>query len=261
MPDRSIVFLMYHELEIPGRSPCQSEPGYLRYVLSEADFRSQILWLKQAGWRGMSVSEALALRSQDADRRSLAFTFDDGCESDFVIAAPILREVGYSATFYVTVGFIGQPGYMNAAQVRELSNLGFEVGCHSMNHAYLTDLDDSGLQREISQSKTQLEQILGKPVEHFSCPGGRCSTHAIQVVRGAGYRSVATSRIHGNTQTTDSFSLGRVPVLRQTGLPGFQKICRGEGLWKLQLRAVMRDAAKQLLGNSLYDHGRALLLR
>ncbi len=251
---------MYHELEIPGRAPCQSEPGYLRYVLSEADFRSQVLWLKHAGWRGMSVSEALALKTQDADRSSLAFTFDDGCESDFVMAAPILREAGYNATFYVTAGFIGQPGYMSPTQIRELS-LDFEVGCHAMTHAYLTDLDDSGLRREISQSKTQLEQILGKPVEHFSCPGGRYNAHAIQVARDAGYRSVATSRIHGNTQTTDSFSLGRVPVLRQTGLPAFQKICRGEGFWKLQLRDGLRDAAKQVLGNSLYDRGRALLLR
>jgi len=43
-----------------------------------------------------------------------------------------------------------------------------------MTHAYLTDLDDRGLQREIADAKAQLEEILGKTVEHFSCPGGRC---------------------------------------------------------------------------------------
>jgi len=28
-----IVFLMYHELELPGRKLSQSEPGYVRYIL------------------------------------------------------------------------------------------------------------------------------------------------------------------------------------------------------------------------------------
>ena len=34
-----IVFLMYHELEMPGRALCQREPGYTRYVLPLDDFR------------------------------------------------------------------------------------------------------------------------------------------------------------------------------------------------------------------------------
>jgi peptidoglycan/xylan/chitin deacetylase (PgdA/CDA1 family) len=260
MADKSIVFLMYHELEIPGRALCQLGPGYLRYVLAEADFRAQVQWLKQAGWRGMSVGEAL--RSEHGgERKGVAFTFDDGCESDLMAAIPILTEAGYHATFYVTAGFVGQPGYMSPTQIRELSTLRFEVGCHSMTHAYLDDLDDHGLQREIGQAKTQLEQIVGKPVEHFSCPGGRYNTHVIQVARGAGYRSVANSRIHGNTPTTDPFALGRIAIPREIGLPAFQRICRGEGLWKIQLRDGLRNVAKQVLGNSLYDRGRALLLR
>src|ERR1700690_3762120 len=166
------VFLMYHELELPGRPLRQCEPGYVRYVLAEADFRSQTRWLQQAGWRGVSVSEALAFRSQDGgERPGVAFTFDDGCESDLIAAVPILSEAGYHATFYVTVGRIGQPGYMRPTQVRELCALGFEVGCHSMTHAYLTDLDDRGLHREIAEAKIQLEDVVGNPVEHFSCPG------------------------------------------------------------------------------------------
>ena len=60
MASRGIVFLMYHELELPGRPLCQSEPGYVRYILSETTFRSQMEWLRQNGWQGLSVSEAPA---------------------------------------------------------------------------------------------------------------------------------------------------------------------------------------------------------
>jgi len=262
MSQRGVVFLMYHELELPGRPLCQSESGYSRYIVAEADFLSQIQWLQQDGWRGMSVSEALAFPPQNGEEHGrVAVTFDDGCETDLIAAAPILKEAGCNATFYVTVGFLGQRGYMNPTQLRELSALRFEVGCHSMTHAYLTDLDDRGLQREIGEAKTQLEEIVGKPVEHFSCPGGRCDARVIQVARSAGYRSVANSRIQVNTPTTDSFALGRIAILGQTELSAFQDICRGEGLWKIQLRDHLRSAAKQVLGNSLYDRGRTLLIR
>jgi peptidoglycan/xylan/chitin deacetylase (PgdA/CDA1 family) len=262
MSQRSIVFLMYHELEIPGRPLCHQETGYRRYVLTEKNFRSQICWLQRAEWRGMNVTESFALGSRGvAEQNTVVITFDDGCESDLIVAAPILKEAGFSATFYVTVGFLGQRGYMNPMQLRELSALGFEIGCHSMTHSYLTDLDNDGVRREIVEVKAQLEDIVGKPVEHFSCPGGRYNARSIQVAREAGYNSVSTSRIQMNTAVTNRYELGRVAVLRDTSISGFQQLCKGEGLWKLRLRKRVQDAAKQLLGNSLYDRGRALLLR
>jgi peptidoglycan/xylan/chitin deacetylase (PgdA/CDA1 family) len=262
LPKNGVVFLMYHELEIPGRPLCQTEAGYSRYVVQEANFRSQIEWLRKAAWRSLSVSEALASAQADGSKiNAVAVTFDDSCESDLLSAAPILSGAGCNATFYVTVSYLGRRGYLSPPQLRELGALGFEIGCHSMTHAYLTDLDDRGLQREIREAKAELEEILGKPVEHFSCPGGRCDARVIQVARSAGYTSVANSRVHENRPATDNFDLGRVAILRETELPAFQEICRGESLWKIRMTDTLRGAAKQLLGNSLYDRGRAFLLR
>src|SRR5271165_3560159 len=104
MAGRDIVFLMYHELELPGRPLCQSEPGYVRYILSRDSFQSQIHWLRQKAWRGLSVSEAL----QYPAGNSVAITFDDGCETDLIAAAPLLKENGCNATFYITTGFLGK---------------------------------------------------------------------------------------------------------------------------------------------------------
>src|SRR5580658_4698137 len=121
MPTNGVVFLMYHELEIPGRPLCQTEAGYSRYVVQEANFRSQVKWLQEAGWRSLSVSEALA---SERNINAVAVTFDDGCESDLLSAAPILSGAGYHATFYVTVGYLGRRGYLTPAQLRELGALG-----------------------------------------------------------------------------------------------------------------------------------------
>ncbi|MGA2923327.1 MAG: polysaccharide deacetylase family protein [Candidatus Sulfotelmatobacter sp.] len=257
MNPRGFACLMYHELERPGRPLCQSGPGYVRYILRETKFRDHMRWLQASGWRGMSVGEALG----SSEMRRVAITFDDGCETDLLIAAPILKQTGNGATFYVTAGFLGEPGYLSASQLRELQALGFEIGCHSMTHPYLNDLDDSALRREIVEAKERIEQLIGKPVEHFSCPGGRYDHRAVAFARAAGYRSMANSQGSLNSSSTDPFFLGRIAVLRETSEPSFRSSCQGKGLWKRRLRDSVKYSARSLMGNFLYDRIRALILR
>jgi len=251
-----IVFLMYHELELPGRPMAQSEAGYVRYIVPETSWRAQIDWLRQNRWRGLSVSEALDYPAQP----SVAITFDDGCETDLIAAAPVLEEAGFHATFYVTTGFLGTAGYMSPAQLRELSSRGFEIGCHSMTHPYLNDLDSHTLKVEIVAARDRLQDIIGKNVDHFSCPGGRYDQRTLVIAREAGYRSVANSQNHANSSSTDPFQLGRVPVMRTTDIRQFARICQGSGLWKLRAGESVRSKARKILGNSAYDRLRKTLL-
>jgi peptidoglycan/xylan/chitin deacetylase (PgdA/CDA1 family) len=257
MPDQGIAFLMYHELETPGRALRQAEPGYVRYIIRASSFGEQMRLLQRDGWKGVSVGDAIA----SFGSKSVAITFDDGTETDLLLAAPILRECGFGATFYVTAGWSGQPGYLSESQLRELSTLGFEIGSHSMTHSYLTDLDDAALRREIVDSKLRLEQIIGKPVEHFSCPGGRYDNRVAQVAHEAGYRTVATSDIQMNAAATNRFALGRIAIMRNTSLPELLQLCQGEGLWQWKLTVQFRSAVRSMLGNAVYDRVRERLLR
>ena len=254
--EAGIVYLMYHELELPGRPLCQSEPGYVRYVILETAFRAQMDCLQRTGWRGVSVSDALTSPIPS----SVAITFDDGCETDLLSAAPILKRINFGATFYLTVGFLGKSGYMSPAQVRELADLGFEIGCHSMSHPYLTDLDRDGMRQELVAPKEILEQLIGRGIKHFSCPGGRWNARVAEAAREAGYQSVATSRNSANSAKTHAYCLGRVAIKRNMDLTVFGRICRGQGLWRLQLTDVAAFAAKRVMGNTGYDAIRGLLL-
>jgi len=251
-----IVYLMYHELEVPGRTVCSLDPGYFRYVVPLSDFAQQMEALKEDGWTGVSVGEAL---STPADK-AVVITFDDGCETDFVAAAPVLRSLNFNATFYITSGFVGARGYLTTEQLRELYKLGFEIGCHSMTHAYLPDLNDADLRHEIADSKFYLEDILDCSVTHFSCPGGRCNRRVKNAVRAAGYRSLATSWPHSNSTFPEPYALGRTVVMRRTPLPQFEALCRGRGLWKLSLRAGVYHGAMRILGSSFYDRVRGAVL-
>ncbi len=252
-PDE-ILYLMYHEIETPGQPLCHNEPGYVRYVLREQDFRQQIEWLQKEGIRGLSVSQALDKNAgkRQHDKR-VAITFDDGCASDLSVAIPLLKQVGFGGTFYITLGFLGRPGYLLPNQVREIADAGFDVGCHSMTHPYLSDLDESGLHHEIADARIQLEQITGKPVHNFSCPGGRWTPQVARIAREAGYRSVATSRIAVNRPGDDPFQLGRIAVMRHTTFADYKNLCLGKDLWRLQFRDFIRAAIRRILGNSIYD--------
>lgn len=256
MTARAIVFLMYHELELPGRPLVQSDPGYLRYIVPQSSFLAQMDWLKTNHWHGLSVSEALRYPSE----KSVAITFDDGCETDLTVAAPMLKERGFHATFYVTASWVGRSGYMSSSQLRELSS-SFEIGCHSMTHPYLNDLEPDLLQHEIVTARSRLEDIIGKKVEHFSCPGGRYDARALALAKKTGYRSVGNSHSRANSPSTDPFHLGRVVVMRDTNDLAFSQLCSGSGLWKTRLGESTRSCVRTIMGNRLYDQLRGRLLR
>lgn len=253
-------FLLYHELERVGRPLADSDPGYVRYVLEERRFIAHLAWMTAAGLRGVSVREARA--ASLAAPGQVVITFDDGCETDWLLAAPSLKERGFGATFFVVSRWIGRrAGYLKRAQLRALAAEGFEVGSHSATHAYLSELDGSSLRREIVDSKREIEDIVGRQVVHLSCPGGRWNRRVSRVAREAGYDGVATSRIGANGHAADPFALARCSLLRDTSAETFEAFCLGKGLAGLQLRDRTLTVAKLLLGNRVYATLRDVALR
>lgn len=265
MNKRGTTFFLYHEIQAPQRELCSNDPGYVRYVLSSDEFRDHLGVIKNLGWSGWNVTRALqSMASVDGkaqEQEGICLTFDDGCASDLLVAAPLLLEKGFNATFYITVNHLGQKGYLSRVQLQDLHKLGFEIGSHSMTHRYLNDLDPRELESELSGSKQELEQIIGSRVIHFSCPGGRVNQRVLEATASAGYESIATSRPGRNKLTPDDPSLNRTPILRGTSAAEFASLCRGELPLGRQVQSAVLGIAKRVLGNSMYDKVRFTLLR
>jgi peptidoglycan/xylan/chitin deacetylase (PgdA/CDA1 family) len=210
------------------------------------------------GRRGVGVSAWAddALGSTPA----VVITFDDGCETDLIAAAPILRERGFGATCYLTVDWLGQRGFLSLAQARELAQKGIEIGCHSMSHAYLSDIDDAALDREIVQAKDRLEQICGVAVRSLSCPGGRYDSRVLPRAHAAGYDTITTSRAGPNSRGDRHAILGRFAIIDSTSMEDFGALLQGRGLLRQRLRASALLAAKAVLGNHLYERMRSRML-
>ena len=59
-------------------------------------------------------------------RTDCRLTFDDGNASDVEHALPHLRRRDLTATFFVVAGRLGEPGFLNEADVRALTDAGME---------------------------------------------------------------------------------------------------------------------------------------
>ena len=256
MSSSRIVFLMYHELELAGRKLCQSEPGYVRYILPLETFRSQMAWLKESGWRGLNVGEAIRYPAEPG----VCITFDDGCETDLIAAAPVLREFGFNATFYLTAGFLGTPGYLNADQVRELDAQGFQIGCHSMTHPYLSDLPEAGT--ETRDRGCEAADRKHRRTPHRTLLLSRRTLRPAHAANGAPgrIRDRCQQRVSCELARTNPYELGRVAMLRDLTIEKFAATCHGRGLWKKHLQHELRRSAQRLLGNRAYDRLRAAAL-
>lgn len=254
-----LLYLMYHELQPPELDISRRDARYRHYIVRAADFRDQLAWLKSSGFAALTVSEALSRRN--AAGNAVVITFDDGAASDLTVAVPLLKEFGFSATFYLTSGLLGKKGFLDGDQAQELARRGFEIGCHSRSHRDLNHLDQSALEQEIIGAKEELEAIIGIPVEHYSCPGGRWSPLAAEVAKRAGFKSMATSQIGRNSRTTDRYRLARIPIMRGDNRDRFKSLCVGSGLFLRQSRAHVVRGLRMILGDSVYEKWRASLLR
>lgn len=120
-------------------------------------------------------------------------SWDDGHQDD-VRLAELLRAYDLPATFYISPfdrEFTARE-LLNKRQVRSLSK-DFEIGAHTLTHPHLTKISPAEAKREITGSKTYLEDYLGKKVLSFCYPAGYYNEEIIPMVQQAGFRIARTT--------------------------------------------------------------------
>ena len=212
----------------------------------------------------------MKLHHQTLDQRSkeplierpIIITFDDGHASNYTHAFPLLREYGFVATFFVTVKNIGSPHGMTWPQLREMADSGMSIQSHTMSHPFLSDLDAKQIRWELAESKSVLEDKLGRPVDYLALPGGRYSSTTRKIAEEVGYQAVCTSRVGNNTLTSDLYSLKRWTIKRDTSLSTFCSIVQMKPATTLRYKTgyFILNSLKKALGNKSYVVVREKLL-
>jgi peptidoglycan/xylan/chitin deacetylase (PgdA/CDA1 family) len=115
---------------------------------------------------------------------------------------------------------------MSPAQMRALDAAGVTIGSHTSTHARLTELPAEQVTRELSDSKKQLEDLLGKPVCYFAYPYGLFNPAVRDAAEQSGYRGACSTRAGFNREGEDRFLLRRIDVFGNDALWQFKQKLR-----------------------------------
>ena len=249
---------MYHGLHETPRSAGRFDPVY---SVTPSDFARQLDWLAGNGYAGVDMGGALD-GTASGQPRKVVISFDDGDVTNVTVALPMLRERGMRAEFFVTTGFIDQPGMLSGDDVRALADAGMGIGSHGCSHAFLEDRADDELLVELRDSRARLQSISGVPVSTLAVPGGRGGDREHRVALQQGYRHLFGSVPGVNRQPRAGEWLQRIAVTRDLDLAEFASRVRWRGVRPrlLQVRHQALGVTKRVLGNAGYERLRERLL-
>lgn len=131
-------------------------------------------------------------RSRDK-KMSTVFTFstDDGHPSDMKMAE-LLGKHGLNGTFYIPITNREGLPVMSRSQIQDIGRQ-FEIGSHTYDHCYLKNVGLVEANRQITEGKNRLEDLLGRPVAGFSYPGGKYREAHAAMVQSAGFKYARSS--------------------------------------------------------------------
>lgn len=251
--------LMYHDVS-PDDAGRAGDATW--FSVTASSFADQLVLIRDAGFRGCTIEEALL----PGPVPCVALSFDDGTDGQFERAFPLLARHDMTATFFVTTEWIGRPGHISWAGLREMRAAGMSVASHTHTHPFLSELDRAGVRQEMTISKALLDDKLGQSTIALALPGGDPPRGSWDVVHEAGYRLVATSRWGGNP--SGGHRVGDLTLVRRCTIRGapavevFRRILAGDRRLALARRAreTVLATLRRLLGPSRYAGWRARAL-
>jgi peptidoglycan/xylan/chitin deacetylase (PgdA/CDA1 family) len=228
---QTIIFC-YHRLVDKVRYPGTE--------ITPAAFEGQMKMLKDRGITVISLQDLLAWKrgEKSIPPRCAVITFDDGWKSQYEVAWPILKKLGYTFTMFIyTEGVAGATlGGGQAITWEMLSDMrdnGIDIEAHSATHQDLREGHtvmvmepdrkrtkkkltgaeyEQWIQNEVVGCKTLLEQRLAIKINCFAVPFGNYNDRVKEIARNAGYEAMFTVYGQPITWTSPMDALGRYAI-------------------------------------------------
>ncbi len=266
----NIPILLYHNF-------CsETDRSKDNFAVTWDNFKAQVDYLHQNGFIAVSLEkfiaeieywrqepngeehEARPERVKDT-RKKVILTFDDGDISNYHFVLPILKEKGFSATFFVTINEIGKENRMDWQMIYDLSRNGMGIGSHGLNHYFLTAYNSYTLLNELLASKQILEKYIRKRVDFLSIPRGFYNKKILRIARDVGFKAACVSDAGFNDfSKPDIFLLKRFPMRRSYKLNAFKSIVCGKPSIVINASENMRIGMRKMLGWQVYDRLRRI---
>jgi peptidoglycan/xylan/chitin deacetylase (PgdA/CDA1 family) len=116
------------------------------------------------------VNNSSTAVSSNKNNKVVVLTFDDGLESQYTNAKPILDTYGYKASFSIICEDVGKADHMSWQEINTLEKEGHDIGAHTITHRSLTEIPPEEMKFEVSGSKQCLIDNGIEDVNYFSYP-------------------------------------------------------------------------------------------
>jgi peptidoglycan/xylan/chitin deacetylase (PgdA/CDA1 family) len=199
--DASIPILMYHYIRVV--TDPNDELGFNLSVTPDK-FAKDLDYLQDRGYTTINFSD---IENGNIPEKSIILTFDDGYEDFYRNAYPELKKRGMTAVSFIIVNKNSE-GYMKREEIKELSDNGIEIGSHTLSHPDLSTLTKERAKKEITESKTKLEEIINRKVISLCYPSGKFTEETSDIAKEADYQFATTTK-SGIGQFKTPFSLSR----------------------------------------------------
>lgn len=229
----ALPIVMYHQLT-------KSESRAGRYVLTLEQFEKDLVFLKEKGYKTVTVSQLLDY-SQGKGKlpeKAIMITFDDGCETLYAYAKPLLEQYDFTAVGFV-VGSLADYytelddhnlnySNLNWAEIKELSmgntveiqshsydlhkNTGYRSGAKKKKGETFEQYAEF-LGADASKMKTEMLKHTGKAPVAIAYPFGSFSSESKEILKKYGIKMAFTCEERVNivkkAEPERLFGLGR----------------------------------------------------
>lgn len=175
----------------------------------------------------------------------ISFSWDDGAIEDMKLMDLSLK-YDIPGIFFIPANN-NERDVLPEGYIKTLSKNNFEIGAHTFSHSYLTLLPLKTAQRELSDGKNFLEQLLGKEAPHFCFPGGKYNNDLLEVSKQY-FKSVRTADTGALVQS-NSYLIKPTFHFYDRGLNSliFNSLKNGSPIFRLALSNILTRNYFELL--------------
>src|SRR6476661_3085079 len=188
MARKQVPVLCYHHIhDFTGRE----KPVTKDYIVPPANFAEQMKSLADSGYQTILPEDynRYLLYGAPLPKKPVMITFDDTDEEQYTIGSTEMNKYGFKGVFFIMTISIGKPRYMTKDQIKELSDKGNVIACHTWDHHSVKKYTEADWEVQLTKPKALLENITGKPVDYFAYPFGLWNEAAIPYLKQHGFKA------------------------------------------------------------------------
>ena len=187
-----IPVLLYHDVQT------SYAPDKAVITITPQRFEEHIVAILKSGYTPVSFEDVYNASKgiYSLPSKPIIISFDDGYDTNYKYAFPIIKKYNVKATIFVVVETVGQvletSVHFNWDEAKIMQQSGLvSIQSHTYTHPDSVTLNSFQLEKELRLSKYLIEKNLGTKCNVVAFPYGSCDNRVVDAAKRAGYKVTA----------------------------------------------------------------------